>query len=92
MQCDRAGETMRRGWGFTILHIVAALALLATTAPGKAAEYTPWTERAGSAIEALAELAQRQDTCCKRCTKGQPCGNTCISAKAKCKSSPGCAC
>jgi hypothetical protein len=80
---------MRRSWGFTFLHIAAWLAM---AWPVAAAEYTPWADRALPTIEALTQLAQRQDTCCKHCTKGQPCGNTCISAKAKCKQPPGCAC
>jgi hypothetical protein len=61
--------------------------------PAAAADYTPWPGRDNQpAISGLIELAQDKDTCCKHCTKGQPCGNTCISAKAKCKSPPGCAC
>jgi hypothetical protein len=61
-------------------------------APVMAANHSPWVDRPGNSIENLTELAQRQDRCCKHCTKGQPCGNTCISAKYKCKSPPGCAC
>ena len=30
--------------------------------------------------------------CCKRCTKGIPCGNTCIAAWKTCHKGPGCAC
>jgi competence protein ComEC len=30
--------------------------------------------------------------CCKRCTKGQPCGDTCISMNKTCHVGPGCAC
>lgn len=30
--------------------------------------------------------------CCKICTKGIPCGNTCISASKTCHKGPGCAC
>jgi hypothetical protein len=84
---------MRQSWGFTFLHTVGLLAMvLSVAAPVVAADYSLWIDRAGTGIEALTELAQRQDTCCKHFTKGQPCGNTCISAKAKCKSPPGCAC
>jgi hypothetical protein len=78
------------GWGFTILYTGALLLALAAV-PATAADYSPWTDRPSFAIETLTELAQQQDRCCKHCTKGQPCGNTCISAKAKCKSPPGCA-
>lgn len=31
-------------------------------------------------------------TCCKHCTKGQPCGDGCISASKTCRKPPGCAC
>jgi len=65
--------------------------------PAAAADYTPWPGQDnysnGSALVALGQqLATDKDTCCKHCTKGQPCGNTCISAKAKCNQRPGCAC
>lgn len=88
------GETLRQSWGFTFLHAtaLAALLLALTTALATAADYSPWVDRPANGAEAPTELAQRQDRCCKHCTKGQPCGNTCISAKARCKSPPGCAC
>lgn len=31
-------------------------------------------------------------TCCKHCTKGIPCGDTCIAANRTCHAGPGCAC
>lgn len=31
-------------------------------------------------------------TCCKVCTTGQACGNSCISRSKKCRKPPGCAC
>jgi hypothetical protein len=31
-------------------------------------------------------------TCCKVCTTGCPCGNSCISCKRVCHKPPGCAC
>jgi hypothetical protein len=30
--------------------------------------------------------------CCKVCTKGKPCGDTCIEKGDECHVSPGCAC
>lgn len=85
--------TRRCPANLTLLQSVdcSAALLIACAVPSHAGDYSPWLHRPNS-IDALAELAQRQDTCCKHCTKGQPCGNTCISAKAKCKSPPGCAC
>ncbi|AGC47048.1 hypothetical protein MYSTI_05772 [Myxococcus stipitatus DSM 14675] len=31
-------------------------------------------------------------TCCKVCTKGCPCGDSCISCSKTCRKGPGCAC
>jgi hypothetical protein len=31
-------------------------------------------------------------SCCRECTNGKPCGDTCISATASCTRPPGCAC
>jgi hypothetical protein len=39
----------------------------------------------GSVAGNLVKLAQQGDRRCKRCTKGQPCGNACISAKSNAK-------
>jgi hypothetical protein len=62
-------------------------------APAMAADYTSWPERGQQpALSDMREAPQVAQACCKHCTKGQPCGNTCISAKAKCKTAPGCAC
>ena len=36
-----------------------------------------------------AEIAK---TCCKVCSKGKPCGNSCISRDKTCHKAPGCAC
>jgi hypothetical protein len=70
-----------------------AVLIALLSVPAFAADYSPWpAQEPGSLGAALVELAQQRDSCCKHCTKGQPCGNTCISAKAKCKQPPGCAC
>lgn len=31
-------------------------------------------------------------TCCKRCSAGKPCGNSCIAKTSKCTNPKGCAC
>ncbi len=41
---------------------------------------------------ALTLLAGCQEDCCKRCTKGKPCGDTCIDKTETCKKGAGCAC
>ena len=35
---------------------------------------------------------QVADSCCKRCSKGKACGDSCISRDRSCKKGPGCAC
>lgn len=71
--------------------MILALAMFSTSA--MAADYTPWPGHDQSP-PALSDLrpVKGDDSCCKHCTKGQPCGDTCISTKAKCKNPPGCAC
>lgn len=36
--------------------------------------------------------ANNQTTCCKVCSKGKACGNSCISRSDTCHKAPGCAC
>lgn len=38
------------------------------------------------------ESAPTQQTCCKICSKGKACGNSCISRSYTCHQPPGCAC
>lgn len=70
-----------------------ALVVALLSVPAFGADYSPWPgqEPAPIAVPWL-ELAQQRDTCCKHCTKGKPCGNSCIAASSKCKQPPGCAC
>jgi hypothetical protein len=69
------------------------LLLIMIGAPVMAADHTPWPGRESpSGLPESTGTTQLAQACCKHCTKGQPCGNTCISAKSKCKSAPGCAC
>jgi hypothetical protein len=70
-----------------------ALVVALFSLPASAADYLlgPGREPAPTSSEWL-ELAQQGDRCCKRCTKANPCGNTCISTKSKCQSLPRCAC
>jgi len=65
--------------------------------PAAAADHSPWADWRDWTPPPLtvaldeAQPAQGQK-CCKHCTKGQPCGNTCISSKKTCRTPPGCAC
>ena len=73
-------------WPFVLLLFWSSMAT--------AADYSSWRSHdpAPAILFSSGQLAQGKDTCCKHCTKGQPCGNSCISANAKCKQPPGCAC
>ena len=69
------------------------IALVLHSVPVFAANYSPWPGVPGRLrMSESVELAQQEKSCCRHCSKGQPCENTCISAKSKCKSPPGCAC
>jgi hypothetical protein len=41
---------------------------------------------------ALSPREQPRNACCKVCSRGQACGNTCISRAYTCHVGPGCAC
>jgi hypothetical protein len=61
------------------------LAIALLSVPAFAADYSSWPGREPAPIATeWRELAQQGDRCCKRRTKGQPRGNTCISTKNKC--------
>jgi hypothetical protein len=46
-----------------------------------------------SPLHALLNNEQGTDSkCCKVCTKGKPCGDTCIAQDKTCHVGPGCAC
>lgn len=36
--------------------------------------------------------SSNSDRCCRKCVKGKPCGDSCISRDKKCHKPPGCAC
>jgi hypothetical protein len=59
-----------------------------------AGEYTPWPGAADGGTPRFEMVKSKRggDSCCKHCTKGQPCGNSRISTKYKCHQPPGCAC
>ena len=70
-----------------------AVVLMLLAGPACAADYTPWPARDLQPVGSFVfELVQQKDACCKHCTKGKPCGNTCIGASSKCNQPPGCAC
>jgi hypothetical protein len=55
----------------------------------------PWDWRHGvrtPTASAGASAPEPAATCCKVCTTGKACGNSCISRKKTCHKPPGCAC
>lgn len=62
-----------------------------------------WLAQAQRAVKARAKAKRkpartstqrrtRSRSCCKYCSKGKPCGDTCISRRYTCHKGPGCAC
>lgn len=74
---------------------VGTLAILALVVRGS---FAPGGIAAASEPEStfsMAELANAcipQDQCCKICTRGRACGNSCIHATYNCHKGRGCAC
>ncbi|MBK1625207.1 hypothetical protein CKO32_16735 [Afifella marina DSM 2698] len=40
----------------------------------------------------ITPLPVQPAACCKHCSKGKPCGNSCIARNKTCHKGPGCAC
>lgn len=45
-----------------------------------------------SAPQQCAAQVQMAQACCRRCSRGKPCGDSCISRDKQCHKGPGCAC
>lgn len=45
-----------------------------------------------AAAPAVTRPAPAIRTCCRRCSTGKPCGNSCIARNKTCRVGPGCAC
>ena len=78
------GEFKKRIFGALL-----TLATIATWAPAIRAEL-PMQPAARSAETSLACIPRSQ--CCKVCSKGKACGNSCIRADYNCHKGAGCAC
>jgi hypothetical protein len=62
---------------------VLALVVALLSVPAFGADYTPWPSQEREPVASKwGELAQQTQKCCKRCSKGQPCGDSCIAAIA----------
>lgn len=62
----------------------------------KAAAHSPTSDELFEEVQTKPEAEARVTTptrsCCKYCSTGQPCGDSCISASKTCRKGPGCAC
>jgi hypothetical protein len=52
----------------------------------------PGPSSAAAPPPASCSISDEQQTCCKRCRKGKPCGDTCIARHKTCNTPRGCAC
>jgi len=75
-------------------HIILALALWCSPlALALAADHSPIPEQSpATVVETFLARSPGKNTCCKRCSKGKPCGDSCIAVSKTCRSGPGCAC
>lgn len=69
-----------------------ALALCAAPAFAFAGDHSPAQPHEPTIVDRYIARSSGKTTCCKKCTTGVPCGNTCISERKTCRSGPGCAC
>lgn len=71
------------------MHLFLALALFAAPAPLPSilADLL-----APPAVPNMSTAPRVADSCCKHCSKGQPCGDSCISRNKQCNKGSGCAC
>jgi hypothetical protein len=61
---------------------------------GGSASFDPDDSELDDAAEKSTTLsdAQTKPVCCRICTQGKACGDSCIAAELACQASPGCAC
>jgi len=75
------------GWIRIGLIAVASLCLLDVVGPARAAALSNESPTAR-----LTAACRPANTCCRVCSKGKACGNTCIAADKNCHKGQGCAC
>lgn len=88
-----------------VLQLIAVMALTTVLAAPEVAltdpstqspspRQLPWKNTDNSILESLdfSEARPLQQACCKICTVGKACGDTCISKDKTCHQPPGCAC
>ncbi|SOE00074.1 hypothetical protein [Caenispirillum bisanense] len=78
---------------FLVFVLMVLLAVPALAAAPEPAPMTPWPEATTTAAEAPeASSAEVASSCCKHCSKGKPCCDSCIARDRDCRRGPGCAC
>jgi len=71
---------------------VIAVLCIAAWGPPRQAEASTAAGAAASQTLQLREACTPREECCKVCSKGKACGNSCIRADFNCHKGQGCAC
>ena len=76
---------------------VSMLTLVASAEPDDQAPDQFWRATVATSVDtnrllAMHLLGNAAQYCCKTCTTGKACGDTCISRDKECRVGPGCAC
>jgi hypothetical protein len=71
---------------------VIAVLFIAAWGPPTQAEASPGAGAAVSQILQVREACTPRAECCRVCSKGKACGNSCIRADFNCHKGQGCAC
>ena len=88
--------SMRRWTQLVVLALVLGLgALGAGTVAGSAPTFSECTSDSlltSNTFVSIADPLSPSQACCKVCSKGQACGDSCIARTSTCHKPPGCAC
>src|SRR5437879_1263285 len=82
----------KNGGGMRMLIALLAVSLLLTATPCSVAEGRSAARLRPAVSEETAGQKAAPRSCCKICSKGKACGNSCISRAYTCHQPPGCAC
>lgn len=76
------------------MRLVAALLIAAMATTAQAApmlDLAALLKQAPTSAQ-MTPVPAQPAACCKHCSKGKPCGDSCISRDKTCRKGPGCAC
>jgi hypothetical protein len=79
-------------WVVLTLATAPAVEAIAQQAPEKPARKEPQPPERRPAPAKPTKPADEPRTCCRVCSKGKACGDSCISRRLTCQKPPGCAC